>query len=186
MTRRVIFLGHALQRHDHQLYVRFLESVAEPRHTGRGNRQLHVHGHGQASHDDGRERDHDLRIRQHGPAHVESHAGGNAELHLRCGGPPGVHRFEPHQWRIGLLYLRHPEPAEHGRRHPLGGSNTTTYTYDSANNLATATYPNGVETTFTYDTLNRVTGLASQLGNYTYALARPATAPARPSRTAAP
>jgi RHS repeat-associated protein len=53
----------------------------------------------------------------------------------------------------------------------LSGSKTTTYTYDDASNLATATYPNTVQTTFGYDTLNRLTGLGSQVGNYSYVLA---------------
>jgi RHS repeat-associated protein len=50
----------------------------------------------------------------------------------------------------------------------LSGNNTTTYSYDSASNVATVTYPNGVQSTFTYDTLNRVTGLSSQPASYTY------------------
>ena len=37
----------------------------------------------------------------------------------------------------------------------LSVNNTTTYSYDSASNVATVTYPNGVQSTFTYDTLNR-------------------------------
>ena len=45
---------------------------------------------------------------------------------------------------------------------------TTTYTYDNANNVGTVTYPNGVQSTFAYDTLNRVTGLSSQPASYTY------------------
>jgi YD repeat-containing protein len=36
-------------------------------------------------------------------------------------------------------------------------SNTTTYAYDPASNLATATYPNGVQVELTYDALNRLT-----------------------------
>ena len=36
------------------------------------------------------------------------------------------------------------------------GANTTTYTYDTAGHVATVTYPNGVESQFTYDELNRV------------------------------
>ncbi len=44
----------------------------------------------------------------------------------------------------------------------------TGYSYDSANNVVTATYPNGVQSTFTYDPLNRVTGLSSQPASYTY------------------
>jgi len=50
----------------------------------------------------------------------------------------------------------------------LSGNNTTTYTYDSASNVATVTYPNGVQSQFTYDTLNRVTDLSSQVSGYTY------------------
>jgi YD repeat-containing protein len=46
------------------------------------------------------------------------------------------------------------------------GQNTTTYAYDPASNLATVTYPNGVQFTFTYDTLNRVTAL----NGYSYQL----------------
>jgi YD repeat-containing protein len=44
----------------------------------------------------------------------------------------------------------------------------TSYSYDSANNLGTVTYPNGVQSTFAYDTLNRVTGLSSQTASYSY------------------
>jgi RHS repeat-associated protein len=54
--------------------------------------------------------------------------------------------------------------------HRLNGSNTTTYTYDAASNVATATYPNGVQSTFSYDTLNRLTGQASRVGSYSYQL----------------
>ena len=43
----------------------------------------------------------------------------------------------------------------------LQGSNTTTYTYDSASNLVTAAYPNGLTSAFTYDALNRLTELAT-------------------------
>jgi RHS repeat-associated protein len=39
------------------------------------------------------------------------------------------------------------------------GQNTTTYSYDPASNLATVTYPNGLSSTFGYDTLNRMTDL---------------------------
>jgi RHS repeat-associated protein len=48
------------------------------------------------------------------------------------------------------------------------GQNTTNYTYDAANNVATVAYPNGVESTFSYDTMNRVTGLSSQPATYNY------------------
>jgi YD repeat-containing protein len=44
----------------------------------------------------------------------------------------------------------------------------TTYTYDTANNLVTATYPNGQQSTFQYDQENRVTGLSSQPASFTY------------------
>ncbi len=37
-----------------------------------------------------------------------------------------------------------------------GGPNTTTYSYDPASNLATVTYPNGLQSSFTYDDLNRL------------------------------
>jgi YD repeat-containing protein len=52
----------------------------------------------------------------------------------------------------------------------LNGSNTTTYTYDPASNLATVAYPNGIQATFSYDTQNRLTGQTSRLGNYSYQL----------------
>jgi RHS repeat-associated protein len=50
----------------------------------------------------------------------------------------------------------------------LPGNNTTSYTYDAASNLATATYPNGVQSAMTYDALNRITGLATQNSSYAY------------------
>ena len=50
----------------------------------------------------------------------------------------------------------------------LSGSNTTTYSYDDASNVGTVKYPNGVQSTFTYDTLNWVSGLSSQVSGYTY------------------
>jgi YD repeat-containing protein len=50
----------------------------------------------------------------------------------------------------------------------LSGSNTTSYSYDNANNVGTVTYPNQVEMHFIYDTLNRVTGFSSQPASYTY------------------
>jgi RHS repeat-associated protein len=50
----------------------------------------------------------------------------------------------------------------------LTGSTTTSYTYDSSSNVATVTYPNGLESTFTYDTLNRVSELSSTPATYTY------------------
>jgi RHS repeat-associated protein len=50
----------------------------------------------------------------------------------------------------------------------LAGSNTTSYTYDNASNVGTVTYPNGVKAQFTYDMLNRVSTLNSQVSSYTY------------------
>jgi RHS repeat-associated protein len=55
----------------------------------------------------------------------------------------------------------------------LHGNQTTTYTYDPASNVATATYPNGVQSVMTYDVLNRITGLAAsssaaEVSGYTY------------------
>jgi YD repeat-containing protein len=50
----------------------------------------------------------------------------------------------------------------------LGGSGTTSYTYDSANNLGTVKYPNNIETQFTYDLLNRVSAASNQVSGYTY------------------
>jgi YD repeat-containing protein len=50
------------------------------------------------------------------------------------------------------------------------GANTTTYTYDPANNLATATLPNGLQSVFAYDQLNRLTALATPVSGYTYQL----------------
>jgi RHS repeat-associated protein len=50
----------------------------------------------------------------------------------------------------------------------LAGSNTTSYTYDNANNVGTVKYPNGIETQFTYDLLNRVSTVNSQISGYTY------------------
>ncbi|HWB32942.1 MAG TPA: RHS repeat-associated core domain-containing protein [Acidobacteriaceae bacterium] len=41
------------------------------------------------------------------------------------------------------------------------GSNTTTYTYDAASNLVTVTYPNGLQSTLSYDAVNRMTGLGT-------------------------
>jgi RHS repeat-associated protein len=51
-----------------------------------------------------------------------------------------------------------------------GASNTTTYTYDTANNLVTATYPNQLQSTFQYDTLNRLTSMTAGNAGYLYDL----------------
>jgi len=50
------------------------------------------------------------------------------------------------------------------------GQNTTTYSYDPSSNLATATYPNDLQSTFTYDDLNRVTALNATKTSYNYTL----------------
>ncbi len=50
------------------------------------------------------------------------------------------------------------------------GQQTTTYSYDPASNLATVTDPNGLQSAFTYDTQNRVTGLSNAAASYTYTL----------------
>ncbi len=58
-------------------------------------------------------------------------------------------------------------------RLPLA-QNTTTYSYDSASNLATVAYPNGLQSAFTYDDLNRLKNLSLSEGstvatyNYTF------------------
>ncbi len=50
----------------------------------------------------------------------------------------------------------------------LTGNNVTTYAYDNANTVTTVTYPNGVQAVLDYDTLNRVSGLATQQTGYAY------------------
>ena len=50
------------------------------------------------------------------------------------------------------------------------GANTTTYTYDPASNLVTAAYPNGTQSTVTYDDLNRLTALNGTRASYSYTL----------------
>ena len=52
----------------------------------------------------------------------------------------------------------------------LQGNQTTTYTYDPANNIVTRTAPNGLQTTFNYDPLNRLTGMNSSISSYSYQL----------------
>jgi RHS repeat-associated protein len=52
----------------------------------------------------------------------------------------------------------------------LPGQNTTTYTYDNASNVGTVKYPNGLQSTFTYDTLNRLTALNAGTATYSYQL----------------
>ena len=50
----------------------------------------------------------------------------------------------------------------------LVGNGTTTYSYDSASNVGSIAYPNGISAQFTYDTLNRVATATSQVSSYTY------------------
>ena len=50
------------------------------------------------------------------------------------------------------------------------GQNTTVYSYDPASNLATVSYPNGVQSTFTYDDLDRLAALTAPQASYTYTL----------------
>jgi RHS repeat-associated protein len=53
----------------------------------------------------------------------------------------------------------------------LTGQNTTSYTYDNASNVATVKYPNGLTSTLTYDTLNRLTELSTPpVADYKYTL----------------
>jgi len=52
----------------------------------------------------------------------------------------------------------------------LSGQNTTTYGYDQASNLTSAVYPNGLQSIFNYDTLNRLTAMATPISGYTYQL----------------
>jgi RHS repeat-associated protein len=47
---------------------------------------------------------------------------------------------------------------------------TTTYTYDAASNVSTATYPNGLQSTFTYDQEARLTALSAPTASYSYQL----------------
>ena len=50
------------------------------------------------------------------------------------------------------------------------GQNTTSYTYDTASNLVTTTYANGLQSSFGYDVLNRMTALATPISSYNYQL----------------
>ena len=56
------------------------------------------------------------------------------------------------------------------------GQNTTTYAYDTASNLVTVTYPNQLQSTIQYDSLNRLTSLntappnSSPVAGYSYTL----------------
>jgi RHS repeat-associated protein len=52
----------------------------------------------------------------------------------------------------------------------LTGNNTTSYGYDAAGNLTSAAYPNGLQSTSAYDTLNRLVSLASPVAGYSYQL----------------
>lgn len=50
------------------------------------------------------------------------------------------------------------------------GQNTATYSYDPASNLTTMTYPNGLQSTFAYDPLNRLNAMNAGTASYGYAL----------------
>jgi YD repeat-containing protein len=53
----------------------------------------------------------------------------------------------------------------------LGGSqNTTTYTYDTANNLVTETLPNNLQSTFQYDPENRLSSMTAGRSGFLYNL----------------
>jgi RHS repeat-associated protein len=52
----------------------------------------------------------------------------------------------------------------------LQGNQTTTYTYDPANNVAAVTTPNGLQSAMNYDSLNRLTSLSTPISSYTYTL----------------
>ena len=53
----------------------------------------------------------------------------------------------------------------------LPGQNTTTYSYDNASNVAAVLYPNGLQSNFTYDALNRLTQLSTPpVADYKYTL----------------
>ncbi len=55
----------------------------------------------------------------------------------------------------------------------LQGNQTTTYSYDTASNVAEVTYPNNLTSKFTYDALNRLTALftsTSPVSSYNYTL----------------
>lgn len=60
----------------------------------------------------------------------------------------------------------------------LMGNQTTTYTYHTANNVATVTYPNGVQALFQYDALESRQGF----GHAADRLPLPARADGRPDR----
>jgi RHS repeat-associated protein len=50
----------------------------------------------------------------------------------------------------------------------LQGNQTTTYTYDPANNIVAVTIPNGSKSVMTYDPMNRLTALTTPVSSYTY------------------
>jgi RHS repeat-associated protein len=50
------------------------------------------------------------------------------------------------------------------------GANTAVYTHDAAGNVATAVYPNGFQTAFTYDQLSRMTAMSTPVSSYNYQL----------------
>jgi RHS repeat-associated protein len=67
---------------------------------------------------------------------------------------------------VGYTYDELNRLASVVDNHLTANHNTTSYTYDPASNLGTVTYPNGLSSTFQYDTLNRLTAL----NGYSYQL----------------
>jgi RHS repeat-associated protein len=67
-------------------------------------------------------------------------------------------------------------PFNPSATNPRPGSGTTTYRYDAVGNIGGYVYPNGVDTSYTYNTLNRLTNVTSvnaqqtALSSFTYEL----------------
>ena len=86
----------------------------------------------------------------------EGDPGRNPELHLRCSGEPAIDDLEScNGVSASYSYDDLNRLARWRMRTWPGVPPTSAYTYDNASNVGTVTYPNGVTTQFTYDTLNR-------------------------------
>ena len=77
--------------------------------------------------------------------------------------------------RVGRLHLRRAEPARDRRPTTAQPRAATAYAYDANGNLASTLYPNGVQTTYTYNALNRLTQVSAAKGggarpSYAYTL----------------